>query len=162
MPSRSQEFRLVATSSDKFRLVQTSCDQSGVCLQTGPRTIRASSSHVYCHYDLLISMKQNSTTQSTGRDFKPTQTIRKRVGGATSLWDKNQEFHSAWRAPIARTLVQDEWNPPGSGGVWGISISWEASISSACLLTQARPHNCLLYTSPSPRDRGWSRMPSSA
>ena len=26
----------------------------------------------------------------------------------------------------------------------------------------APPQNCLLYTSPSPRDRGWSRMPSSA
>ena len=28
--------------------------------------------------------------------------------------------------------------------------------------TSARPYNCLLYTSPSPRDKRQSRMPSSA
>ena len=33
-----------------------------------------------------------------------------------------------------------------------------AAFLQQCLASLA----CLLYTSPSPRDRGWSRMPSSA
>ena len=31
-----------------------------------------------------------------------------------------------------------------------------------CILDVMMPYNCLLYTSPSPRDRSLSRMPSSA
>ena len=35
-------------------------------------------------------------------------------------------------------------------------------IPNAILLSDPDPHTCLLYTSPSPRDRSVSRMPSSA
>ena len=34
--------------------------------------------------------------------------------------------------------------------------------SQSLRLPQERMRDCLLYTSPSPRDRGWARMPSSA
>ena len=38
----------------------------------------------------------------------------------------------------------------------------ELTITSAVVKLRARFNNCLLYTSPSPRDRYISRMPSSA
>ena len=38
----------------------------------------------------------------------------------------------------------------------------EAGRNSYEWLAEIVPHNCLLYTSPSPRDRTRSRMPSSA
>ena len=37
-----------------------------------------------------------------------------------------------------------------------------ASIDELCEATSWLPHTCLLYTSPSPRDKRQSRMPSSA
>ena len=48
-------------------------------------------------------------------------------------------------------------------GSWGYLTSWQ-SVSSLVLQLQNFPSflSCLLYTSPSPRDRQKSRMPSSA
>ena len=38
----------------------------------------------------------------------------------------------------------------------------DASIAASIVLSVVEPNACLLYTSPSPRDRTRSRMPSSA
>ena len=42
------------------------------------------------------------------------------------------------------------------------SVTENANKEARKLIRQARRRNCLLYTSPSPRDRQKSRMPSSA
>ena len=65
---------------------------------------------------------------------------------------------------IADGLSLRAWSyTPGSAGVVTM-ISFEVpdSIDGDEWLTFLRDWTCLLYTSPSPRDRGCSRMPSSA
>ena len=46
--------------------------------------------------------------------------------------------------------------------VVGIAMSVNTSIADAKKIEYLGPYTCLLYTSPSPRDRSLSRMPSSA
>ena len=55
-----------------------------------------------------------------------------------------------WKAPAAGTAHIEIWGAGGSG-------------ARMCCCGDGLPGNaCLLYTSPSPRDSGQSRMPSSA
>ena len=51
-------------------------------------------------------------------------------------------------------IPDDEWDPDGT--------STQVTILSGDLQFETNPYICLLYTSPSPRDRQKSRMPSSA
>ena len=59
------------------------------------------------------------------------------------------------KAPKGPSFVQkdnlDGSQPVAGGGHYGYSIDFDGQV-----------RNCLLYTSPSPRDRTRSRMPSSA
>ena len=51
----------------------------------------------------------------------------------------------------------------GAGGGWdGTARGTGEALTKAGFLKSASFENCLLYTSPSPRDRTRSRMPSSA
>ena len=52
----------------------------------------------------------------------------------------------------------------GGAGLRAVVGCSEAGLRSACItkVFPTRSHTCLLYTSPSPRDRTRSRMPSSA
>ena len=56
----------------------------------------------------------------------------------------------------------------GKGGIAVIRVSGEEAINSCKNIVETKSkyawesHSCLLYTSPSPRDRTRSRMPSSA
>ena len=45
---------------------------------------------------------------------------------------------------------------------FGLSLSFPQGLAGVLLLLAVLPDICLLYTSPSPRDRTRSRMPSSA
>ena len=65
----------------------------------------------------------------------------------------NGQVHSAWTGVINMSWKWDgtKWNIVGGDGGSGFQ-------SSFLSLTDT----CLLYTSPSPRDRSRSRMPSSA
>ena len=47
---------------------------------------------------------------------------------------------------------------------WGFALIWTAFFVTLVFALADAPHlyGCLLYTSPSPRDRQKSRMPSSA
>ena len=53
---------------------------------------------------------------------------------------------------------------PSCGAKDTIAINAENNLIYCvkCNFTEERPKDCLLYTSPSPRDRQKSRMPSSA
>ena len=64
----------------------------------------------------------------------------------------------------ARVLTNsDNLNAVGPGFYkWAASVPTNATGTHGALLAFARISNCLLYTSPSPRDRQKSRMPSSA
>ena len=55
-------------------------------------------------------------------------------------------------------------NPAGTGSLvgYGRSSDWNSSTPAPTDSFSYRIHTCLLYTSPSPRDRQKSRMPSSA
>ena len=48
------------------------------------------------------------------------------------------------------------------GSVFRTSDAFRVESIYLCGITACPPHACLLYTSPSPRDRQKSRMPSSA
>ena len=50
----------------------------------------------------------------------------------------------------------------GSSKGIGLGIAKQLAESGASVCLMARDKNCLLYTSPSPRDKRQSRMPSSA
>ena len=50
----------------------------------------------------------------------------------------------------------------GEGSIYTPAITLWALISQAFFKAEMRSCNCLLYTSPSPRDATLSRMPSSA
>ena len=45
---------------------------------------------------------------------------------------------------------------------WAMDAPVNDPLAKLVLIVVANHHNCLLYTSPSPRDRQKSRMPSSA
>ena len=48
------------------------------------------------------------------------------------------------------------------GGAALVELTDEKGDTALCLVQDVQYHACLLYTSPSPRDRQKSRMPSSA
>ena len=60
------------------------------------------------------------------------------------------------RDPIDNTL--EKWKRPNGLNIRRVSIP----IGVIGVIYESRPNVCLLYTSPSPRDRTTSRMPSSA
>ena len=64
-------------------------------------------------------------------------------------WNKNNNDNNPWGSS------GNSNNPWGSGGS-NNNMDFEESIK------KARDRFCLLYTSPSPRDKRQSRMPSSA
>ena len=74
--------------------------------------------------------------------------------------------------PYASMLIADlgaevvKVEPPGKGeitrGLYKDHADYSLDGVSPYHITLARNKNCLLYTSPSPRDVGISRMPSSA
>ena len=74
-----------------------------------------------------------------------------------------EDFHPAFERhfqvnPIFRVQFAND------NLLWDIrkAFLWEYSAEHADLLGDKLIHYCLLYTSPSPRDRTRSRMPSSA
>ena len=56
-------------------------------------------------------------------------------------------------------FIQVSYKVPGAGGE---TVTETTTISGATSQTMTISCNCLLYTSPSPRDLSTSRMPSSA
>ena len=73
-------------------------------------------------------------------------------------------FKDTARGVIEDTEMGAEWLPKDSYGDLGKWVNLQEGLNYAQLMNQiyAGGHSCLLYTSPSPRDRGRSRMPSSA
>ena len=62
----------------------------------------------------------------------------------------------------SRTFI--EWtkkHPARKQGRWGVPLN-RITLRVLAVHNQGLPSNCLLYTSPSPRDATLSRMPSSA
>ena len=88
--------------------------------------------------------------------FLDFETARETIGITISYWE-SKEAIANWKANIDHAIAQElgikEW------------YSWYKV--RICLVEREydfgnRPKTCLLYTSPSPRDRTRSRMPSSA
>ena len=55
-------------------------------------------------------------------------------------------------------IVGSQWGDEGKGKI----VDWLSSQADIVIRFQGGHNACLLYTSPSPRDRQKSRMPSSA
>ena len=67
----------------------------------------------------------------------------------TKVWHPNVSSASG---AICLDVLKDQWSP---------ALTLKTALLS-CQALLAAPEPCLLYTSPSPRDRTRSRMPSSA
>ena len=67
-------------------------------------------------------------------------------------------------ADVGQEIVLDQVLAVGSGAELKVGAPWVAGANvTATVLAQGKHDKvCLLYTSPSPRDRTRSRMPSSA
>ena len=76
---------------------------------------------------------------------------------ARSLEDFRTSYDEAGKA---FGLPEGVMVTPVSAG--GVPSEWLAPTAGAGKLVLLYLHGCLLYTSPSPRDRSLSRMPSSA
>ena len=68
------------------------------------------------------------------------------------FYDKNEEYYNSW----------DRTHSFSALGNYQISQKWDMNWKLSLQSGQAYTPICLLYTSPSPRDRTRSRMPSSA
>ena len=90
--------------------------------------------------------------------------------GSLSAVPAFANFEDGVRAYLAQeySAALDFWRPLAEEGnapaQFGMGLSYENGRGVERDPTQAAVwyHNCLLYTSPSPRDRTRSRMPSSA
>ena len=93
----------------------------------------------------------------------------KEILGIMDLEDFPARYNIAPTQPIL-VVVSDETREKGSNLPerravlvrWGFTPAWVKEPKEFPLLINARAETCLLYTSPSPRDRTRSRMPSSA
>ena len=83
------------------------------------------------------------------------------IGGSTGQLSPFSQLlvDDASNAVIANSITSQE-----TVGVWSLGRVWPGSIpeSDWNFVINYRVSDCLLYTSPSPRDRTRSRMPSSA
>ena len=80
----------------------------------------------------------------------------------TILSSLNQRQSNEVLAALHKHQIQAVKVPQGKG-LFTISVPEEQSRQAIHILQEYHlPSNCLLYTSPSPRDRQKSRMPSSA
>ena len=67
------------------------------------------------------------------------------------------------REPAEAAVEAEEFLPPAVGEAAGVLLVAQfAAGRGADVVQDAAVQGCLLYTSPSPRDRTRSRMPSSA
>jgi len=93
------------------------------------------------------SAGNQTTTQGADSTWRP--------GGGTG--DVDWSHSIKW--PGAGSNVQQNWKRDPS---WGGHVIWNPYWGFQDFPTIAQMYDCLLYTSPSPRDRTRSRMPSSA
>ena len=70
----------------------------------------------------------------------------------SSTYKLTEETYAGWAAGAQHTLIYSRLS----------SVNSEAVAEKLASLENAEDGDCLLYTSPSPRDRTRSRMPSSA
>ena len=75
-----------------------------------------------------------------------------------SASDENYGFGTSWISGHGNGSSAEVW-PSAQAGDMGIAQQFTISVPT---LISALDTSCLLYTSPSPRDRQKSRMPSSA
>ena len=71
----------------------------------------------------------------------------------------NPENTSAWTAADSVALVNETYP---SADITGVAVREDYMVHEVMFTADDKPYACLLYTSPSPRDRTRSRMPSSA
>ena len=91
-----------------------------------------------------------------------TATINQRVLELPPLWRKNRVSGRKVTEPMRTLLVSGSDRKMATAIVRLIRRARQIAVVSSFLLADKEVIACLLYTSPSPRDRQKSRMPSSA
>ena len=130
------------------------------------------------HYDIRLRAQGSSTwttlmlnlpfTSQVKTGLSPSTTYEWQVRAACS---SDSSSVSSWSSPIATFTTLTPCTSPlnattTSIGLTSAILTWDV-VSSAWgyrvrYKETSQPWSCLLYTSPSPRDRTRSRMPSSA
>ena len=105
--------------------------------------------------------QEEITFQNEVKEFLDKELTQELVNAAkrTSAVFTEKEVAMEWQAKLAKKgWLVPSWPEEYGGTDWNETQKY--IFSSEC--ANAGAPNCLLYTSPSPRDRQKSRMPSSA
>ena len=99
---------------------------------------------------VVDTVEKSQLTSEGGHTEYEEPHIGKHVTVKSNIYNKSDEYPPTSTTP---TLAEqwEEYEEPAKGDT--LVSQYEE---------QAKPNTCLLYTSPSPRDRQKSRMPSSA
>ena len=88
-----------------------------------------------------------------------------RLGENNFRWICGNDYSGEWLRELAKKLNLKSWIKSSTDQLHNISVQGPNSrklLSKIIWTAPAHPNICLLYTSPSPRDKRQSRMPSSA
>ena len=119
--------------------------------------------------DILLSPEMKSTGEVMGLDADlGTAYAKSQMAAGAALPLEGQVFisvsdtHKNSAIELAKRFIDLDFEIISTSGTAKILKSAGVKVESIHKISEGRPNACLLYTSPSPRDRTRSRMPSSA
>ena len=119
---------------------------------------------VFLHFPILIIFLYAFNTEDAAFSFPPKGFTLKWIGVAFSRPDVLEAIKLSLQIASVATLIALVLGTLASAALYRRDFFGKQGISLMLILPIALPGiiTCLLYTSPSPRDRQKSRMPSSA
>ena len=110
--------------------------------------------------DLETTLQDLSTNSITFSNANGTAVISQETTGRLNFTSTTDDIYFQPRATIGRVQINGDLKI--AGGYDEIQLNTAKINDFASVFLLSSQNNCLLYTSPSPRDRTRSRMPSSA
>ena len=146
--ARSQDERLVAAGLDPAVMIRLVHEFGGVVFEESgaPKKVFAAGDAARAH------VKKNLRTLTLAPRCAHSQSLRHMATGARKMVDGKTSSKKSW--PIPGNDLLDSST--------AAMVLMMTMIAAGALTVATRRPNCLLYTSPSPRDQRGSRIPSSA
>ena len=152
-PSPRQQFKA------RLKLKSSSTDEAS----GGAATTPSNNDHRWKRkYDLAVKHPLAKHLSVQGKNPSPRNTSTKNISTTPSSETEDDE-HQQQHSPASTGAQQQQQDfASASSADDSIIRRVEEEIAAARKAASGVVHNCLLYTSPSPRDLSTSRMPSSA